>query len=270
MVACSRVNSGNVKKLGVLQQQLFDDISRKLAAQSQQTSELDSSQNAHYMELQIYLRSIEALTRRSTTKIQSTMTAVVASQRTLSFKIDSLDRVDSSNFVTKEFFSTELDRVREQLAPNNSEPVYTTVSTTQSIVRKPVFVCFKSWNNYRLPIGHLQVYTGSKKVKGGPGAGGAGGWSFGVQFEFFPAPWLSNKSIVAYVRYYQNGSGMPVCLPRMYCSATVSADRQACRAVENDDVNLLKSLFRSHLAMPHDRDENGWTLLHVSDFFLFW
>lgn len=217
------------------------------------------------MNSRVDLRAI----RRSTAKIES---AVAASQRILSFKLDSLDRVDSSNFVTKEFFSTEIRQIREQIAqnwPNNSAPVYTTVSTTQSIVRKPVFVCFKSWNNYRLPIGHLQVFTGSKEIKNGSGAGGAGGWSFGVQFEFFPAPWLSNKSIVAYFRYHRGESGIPVYLPRMYCSASVPADRQASRAVENDDVNLLKRLFNSHLAMPHDRDEHGWTLLHVSDFFLF-
>lgn len=269
MGGCLRVNSGDIKKLEALQHQGFDDISRKLAAQSQQTSELDSSQNALHMESHVYLRAI----RRSTAKIES---AVAESQRTLSFKMDSLDRADSSIFVTKEFLSTELGQIREQIAqsisciaPNNSEPVYTTVSTTQSIVRKPVFVCFKSWNNYRLPIGHLQVFTGSKEIKNGSGAGGASGWSFGVQFEFFPAPWLSNKSIVACVRYYQGESGIPVYLPRMYCSATVSGDHQACRAVENDDVNLLKRLFSSHLAMPHDRDKDGWTLLHVSNFFLF-
>lgn len=175
---------------------------------------------------------------------------------------------------TRQFFSTELGRIQEQypqtiscVAPNNSEPICKTVSTTQSIVRKPVFVCFKNWNNYRLPIGHLQAFTGSKKIQDSSGTGGASGWSFGVQFEFFPAPWLSNKSIVAYFRYHQGKSGISTCLPRMYCSATVPENRQACRAVENDDVDLLKSLFSSSLAMPHDRDKDGWTLLHVSDFF---
>lgn len=218
------------------------------------------------MESHVYLRTIEALTERSTATIESMITsAVAASQKSLIFKMDPLDhRFDSS-----------LGRIQGQhtqtiscIAPNNSESMSMTVSTTQSIVRKPIFVCFKSWNNYRLPIGHLQVFTGSKKMQKSSGTVGASGWSFGVQFEFFPALWLSNKSIVAYIRYHQGKSGISTCLPRMYCSATVSADRQACRAVENDDVDLLKSLFSSSLAMPHDRDEDGWTLLHVSGFFL--
>lgn len=225
------------------------------------------------MESHVHLRAIEAFAQRSTTTIESTITsAVAASQQTLAFKMDSLDhRLDSSNLVTMQFFSTELGRIQEQLtqtALNNSKPIYTSFSTTQSIVRKPVFVCFKNWNNYRLPIGHLQVFTGSKKMQNNSGTKNTNGWSFGVQFEFFPAPWLSNKSIVAYVRYHQGKSGIPTCLPRMYCSATLSANRQACLAVERDDVDLLRSLFSSSLAMPHDRDEDGWTLLHVSYFFL--
>lgn len=269
-------NSGNVKKLGILQHQHFDDTNRTLEAQSQQIRELDSSQGALHMESHVYLRSIETLTRRSTATIENTITsAVAASQKVLDSKMDSLNnQFDSSNFVTKQYFSTEIDRIQGQLtqavrgiAPNNSEPVYTTISKTRSTTRKSVSVCFDSWKGYRLPIGHIQVSTGSKIVHNGSGTNGASGWGFGVQFEFFPASWLSNESIVASFRYYQENSRIIVCRPRMDCFVTVPENRQACLAVENDDVELLQNLFSSRLAMPRDRDEHGWTLLHVSYFF---
>lgn len=274
--SCSRLNSGNVKKLGMLQHQRFDNTDRILTTQSQQIRELDSSQNALHMESHVYLRTIETLTRRSTATIENTITsAVAASQKVLDSKMDSLDhRFHSSDFVTKQFFSSEIDRIQGQLtqvvrgiAPNNSQPVYTAVSKTQSTARKSVSVCFDSWKGYRLPIGHIQVSTGSKIVQKGSGTNSASGWGFGVQFEFFPAPWLSNESMVASFRYYQEKSRIIICRPRMDCFATVPANRQACIAVENDDVELLQSLFSSRSAMPQDRDEHGWTLLHVSDFF---
>lgn len=255
-------------------------MSQTLAAQSDQIKGLDLSQNALHMESHVYLRSIETLTRRSTATIEDTLiSAVATSQRQaeiLGSKMDSLGhqiQLESSSFVTKESFSAELARIQGQItqvvrgiAPSSSEPIYTTVSTTQTIVRKSVSVCFNSWNSYRLPIGHLQVFTGSKKEQNNSETEGASGHGLGVQFEFFPAPWLSSKSIVASFQYYHNRS-TPIYRPNMYYSATVSSLHQAFRAVEDDDVALLRRLLSSNLANPNDRDKDGWTLLHVSDFF---
>lgn len=277
----SHPNSENVKELGVLQSQHFNGMSQTLATQSEMIKDLNSSQTALHTKSHVYLQTIETLTQKSTTTIENTIaSAVAASQGVLSSKLESLDRrLESSDFVTKQFLAIELDRAQRQLtqeliqeltqvihsvAPNTSEPVYTTVSTTQNIVRKSVSVCFNNWNYYRLPIGQFQVSTRSKRIQYDTGTEGTNERSFGVQFEFFPAPWLSNKSIVASFQRYYDRSRTPRFGTNMYFPITVSKDHPPFRAMEKDDIALLQHLLGSGLARPNDRDKDGWTLLHVS------
>lgn len=267
--------SENVKILEELENQHFDDTSQALVAQSEQIRDLDSSQTALHKKSHVYLQTIETLTQRSTTTIGNTI--VSASQRQIDIlgsKIDSLDhRLRTSGFVTERFLKAEVDKARGEvmqlvrnIVPCNAETVYTTVSTTQNTVRRSVSVCFSRWNNYRLPIGQLQIFTGSKKTRNSSDVEGASDGSFGIQVEFFPAPWLANKSIVARLQYHFGGSGMEISHPVVYYSMTVSERHQAFVAVEKDDIPLLQRLLGSGLARPNDRDESGWTLLHVSDF----
>lgn len=90
--------------------------------------------------------------------------------------------------------------------------------------------------------------------------------SYLVSIDFQPAPsLLVTRGISIQCKSQQDQRGSYEICPRLVTFAIVPDDAEVFKCVLNRDLAGLKVLFEKGLAAPTDRDDDLWSLVHVSD-----